>query len=91
MNEDFITIVRDSDAVEKIAQAIKDKQDSVKSGGADNALVSDTTKKVATGTFNAGTENVQQVMLDFMDELQSSILQIKLNLSREYEKRKIEH
>ena len=31
-----------------------------------------------------------QVVLDFMDELQTSILQVRLNLSREYEKRKIE-
>lgn len=31
-----------------------------------------------------------QVVLDFVDELQTAILQVRLNLSREYEKRKLE-
>jgi hypothetical protein len=31
------------------------------------------------------------VILDFTDELQTAILQVKLNLSREYERRKLEH
>ena len=54
-------------------------------------MASDTTKKVATNTFDASNYDINQVALDFMDELQTSILQVRLNLNKEYERRKLEH
>ena len=56
----------------------------------DSALVSQTTKQVVLKTLTPDNCNIMQVVLDFMDELQTSILQVRLNLSREYERRKLE-
>lgn len=48
LNEDFLKIIQDTKAVEKIAEVIKSKQDSIKPDEVDTALVSETTKKVIT-------------------------------------------
>ena len=56
----------------------------------DSALVSQTTKQVVLKTLTPDNCDIMQVVLDFMDELQTAILQVRLNLSREYERRKIE-
>ena len=52
--------------------------------------MSQTTKQVVLKTLTPDNCNIMQVVLDFMDELQTAILQVRLNLSREYERRKIE-
>ena len=91
LNKDFLKIVENSQATAKLVEAIKEKQASVSSGNVNNALASNTTKKVATNTFDASNYDINQVALDFMAELQQAILQVKLNLSREYERRKLEH
>lgn len=54
-------------------------------------MVSETTKKVVTKTLDPETCDPMQVVLDFIDELQTSILQVRLNLSREYERRRLEY
>ena len=53
-------------------------------------MVSETTKQVVKDTFNPNDYDPTSVVLDFTDELQTSILQVKLNLTREYERQKLE-
>ena len=54
-------------------------------------MASTTTKQVATNTFNPNDCDIVSVVLDFVDEIQTAILQVKLNLTREYERRKLEY
>jgi hypothetical protein len=54
-------------------------------------MASDTTKQVATNTFDSSNCDIMQVVVDFIDELQNAILQVKLDLTREYEKKKLEY
>jgi threonine synthase len=89
LDENFLKIVQDTDVVNKIAEVMKQRQDNVDPASADTALVSETTKKVVTKTLEPDNIDLMQVVLDFMDELQTSILQVKLSLSREYDKQKI--
>ena len=91
LDEDFLEIVQDTDAVDKLIELIKSKQEGIKPEKVDEAMVSETTKKVVTKTLDPETCDPMQVVLDFIDELQTSILQVKLNLSREYERRKLEY
>ena len=91
LNDDFLEIVQDTDAVDKLIEVIKSKQEGIEPDKVDEALVSETTKKVVTKTLDPETCDPMQVVLDFIDELQTSILQVKLNLSREYERRRLEY
>jgi hypothetical protein len=91
LDEDFLQIVQDTDAVEKLIELIKSKQEGIEPEKVDEAMVSETTKKVITKTLDPETCDPMQVVLDFIDELQTSILQVKLNLSREYERRRLEY
>ena len=91
LDEDFLEIVQDTDAVNKLVEVIKSKQEGIEPDKVDDAMVSETTKKVVTKTLNPETCDPMQVVLDFLDELQTSILQVKLNLSREYERRRLEY
>ena len=91
LNDDFLEIVQDTDAVDKLIEVIKSKQKGIEPDKVDEALVSETTKKVVTKTLDPETCDPMQVVLDFIDELQTSILQVKLNLSREYERRRLEY
>ena len=50
------------------------------------AMVSETTKKVVTHSLEPSNCDINSVVLDFMDELQNAVLRVKLNLSREYER-----
>ena len=47
LSDDFLKIIQDTKAVEKIAEVIKGKQDSITPEEADKAMVSEKTKKVA--------------------------------------------
>ena len=91
LNEDFLEIVQDSQAVDKLIEVIKSKQEGIEPENVSEAMVSETTKKVVTKTLDPDTCDPMQVVLDFIDELQTSILQVKLNLSREYERRRLEY
>ena len=91
LSDDFLEIVQDTDAVDKLIEVIKSKQEGIEPDKVDEALVSETTKKVVTKTLDPETCDPMQVIIDFVDELQTSILQVKLNLSREYERRKMEY
>lgn len=91
LNDDFLEIVQDTKAVDKLIEVIKSKQEGIEPEKVDEALVSETTKKVITKTLDPDTCDPMQVVLDFIDELQTSILQVRLNLSREYERRKLEY
>lgn len=91
LDEDFLEIVQDTDAVDKLVEVIKSKQEGIEPDKVEDAMVSETTKKVVTKTLNPETCDPMQVVLDFLDELQTSILQVKLNLSREYERRRLEY
>ena len=91
LDEDFLEIVQDTDAVNKLVEVIKSKQKGIEPDKVDDVMVSETTKKVVTKTLNPETCDPMQVVLDFLDELQTSILQVKLNLSREYERRRLEY
>lgn len=49
-------------------------------------MVSNTTKKVVTKTLDPIDYDPFEVAMDFSDELQNAILQVRLNLTREYER-----
>lgn len=74
LDEDFLEIVQDTDAVNKLVEVIKSKQEGIEPDKVDSAMVSETTKKVVTKTLNPETCDPMQVVLDFLDELQTSIL-----------------
>ena len=91
LDEDFLDLVQDSSAVDKLIEVIKSKQEGIEPEKVEEAMVSETTKKVVTKTLSPETCDPMQVVLDFIDELQTSILQVRLNLSREYERRRLEY
>ena len=51
LNDDFLTLIQDGEAVKKIAQVIQEKQGAVDPNNPDAANVSDTTKKVVLNTL----------------------------------------
>ena len=89
LNNSFLDIVKDSDCVDKLVQAIKKKQEQV-GKNPESTPASTTTKKVATGNLDFSDVDIHSVVLDFVDELQTTILQVKLNLNREYEYKKLQ-
>ena len=91
LDEDFLQVVQDTEAVDKLIEVIKSKQEGIEPEKVEEAMVSETTKKVVTKTLDPETCDPMQVVLDFIDELQTSILQVRLNLSREYERRRLEY
>ena len=76
--------------MDKIVEVMKNKQESISPETVDKALVSETPKKVVTKTLDPNDYDPMSVVLDFTDELQTAILQVKLNLTREYERRMLE-
>ena len=72
--------------MDKIVDLIKENQKNAAQG---SPMVSQTTKNVVLNKLNPQDCNPQEVILDFMDELQSDILKVKINLSREYERQKM--
>lgn len=90
LDEKFLNIVKDSKTVDKISEVIKANQANLTPENVDSAMVSQTTKQVVLKTLTPDNCDIMQVVLDFMDELQTAILQVRLNLSREYERRKLE-
>ena len=89
LGEDFLNIVKDSKAADKIAELMKSKRESLNPQTVDDAMVSETTKKVVKQTLDPNNLDPTSVVLDFMDELQTAILQVKLNLTREHERRQL--
>lgn len=89
LNDDFLKIIQDTDATDKIVELLKQKQESIAAADVDKAMVSETTKKVITKTLDPNDLDPMSVILDFVDELQTAILQVKLNLTREYERQKL--
>jgi len=89
LGEDFLNIVKDSKAADKIAELMKSKRESLTPQTVDDAMVSETTKKVVKQTLDPNNLDPTSVVLDFMDELQTAILQVKLNLTREHERRQL--
>ena len=89
LNEDFLQIIQDTAATDKIVELLEQKQGNLTPETVDEALVSETTKKIITKTLDPNDCNLMDVALDFIDELQTAILQVKLNLSREYERQKL--
>lgn len=89
LSDDFLKIVQDTDAVDKIADLMKQKQQALTPEKAETAPVSDTTKKVVTKTLDPSNCDIMSVVVDFVDELQTAILQVKLNLTREWERQKL--
>ena len=89
LNDDFLKIIQDTDATDKIVELLKQKQESIAPDDVDKAMVSETTKKVITKTLDPNDLDPMSVILDFVDELQTAILQVKLNLTREYERQKL--
>lgn len=83
MNEDFLKIIEDSDVVNKIVEVIKEKQNYIAEDNTDTTLASKTTKQVVTDTLDAKNLDIMSVVLDFMNELQNAILQVKMKLARE--------
>ena len=88
LDEDFIKIIQNSDAVDKIAEAIKRNQEGA-TAKSDNPLVSNTTKKVVKNTLEPSDLDPASMVLDFTNELQTAILQVKMDLSREWDRQKI--
>lgn len=74
LSDDFLKIVQDTDAVDKIAEVIKEKQESIEPEKVESAMVSETTKKVITKTLDPENYDPMSVILDFTDELQNAIL-----------------
>ena len=91
LGDDFLDIIQDSDATDKIAEILKKNQDSVDVNEPNKSLVSETTKQVATKTLDPNDCDILQVVLDFTNEIQTAILQVRMNLSRDYEHRKLEY
>lgn len=97
MDENFLNIIQDTKSVDKIAEQIRQNQGKVETSianqTANNQVVnaSETTRKVVTKTLDPNDCDPIQVVMDFNDELQSSILQVRLNLTREYERQKLEY
>ena len=89
LGEDFVKIFQNGEAVDKIVDVLKEKQSSISPEQVETALVSDTTKKVITKTLDPNDCDPLSIVLDFTDEIQQAVLQVKLNLTREYEQRKI--
>lgn len=89
LSENFLKIVQNTDAVDKISEVIKKKQQSYTPETVVSAPVSETTKKVVTKTLDPNNCDIMSVVVDFVDELQTAILQVKLNLTRDYERMKI--
>ena len=89
INQDFLNIVKDSDCVDKLVTALKKKQEQV-GKNPEKTPASATTKKVATGDLDFSDVDINSVVLDFVDELQTAILQVRLNLNREYEWKKLQ-
>ena len=83
LNEDFLKIIEDSDVVNKIVEVIKEKQNSIAEDNTDTTLASKTTKQVVTDTLDTKNLDIMSVVLDFMNELQNAILQVKMKLARE--------
>lgn len=97
LDENFLNIIQDTKSVDKIAEQIRQNQGKVETSianqTANNQVVnaSETTRKVVTKTLDPNDCDPIQVVMDFNDELQSSILQVRLNLTREYERQKLEY
>ena len=70
LGEDFVKIFQNSEAVDKIVDVLKEKQSSIDPSQVDNALVSNTTKKVITKTLDPNDCDPLSVVLDFTDEIQ---------------------
>lgn len=74
LNKDFINIIQNSDAVDKIVDIIKTKQGSITLENAGDVLASETMKQVALNQLKSDEVDISSVVLDFVDELQTSIL-----------------
>ena len=69
LSDDFLKIVQDTDAVDKIVEVMKDKQENISPEEVETAMVSETTKKVITKTLDPEDYDPMSVVLDFTDEL----------------------
>lgn len=91
LDDKFLDIVQNSDFTTKVAELMKEKMDGVPLDNAESAPVSETTKKVVTQTLDPYDYDQFQVITDFTDELYTDILQVKQDLTKQYERQRLEY
>lgn len=90
LNDDFLKIIQNSKATDKIVELIKNKQDQVRSSdeAKNSPNVSQTTKNVVQNELTPVEFDPLQVITDFVNELQTYVLQIKRDVARQIDRRR---
>ena len=89
LNDDFLKIIQNSKATDKIVELIKSKQDEVRSSdeAKNSPNVTQTTKNVVQNELTPVEFDPLQVITDFVNELQTYVLQIKRDVARQIDRR----
>ena len=90
LNDDFLKIIQSSKATDKIVELIKSKQDEVRSSdeAKNSPNVTQTTKNVVQNELTPVEFDPLQVITDFVNELQTYVLQIKMDVARQIDRRR---
>ena len=90
LNDDFLKIIQSSKATDKIVELIKSKQDEVRSSdeAKNSPNVTQTTKNVVQNELTPVEFDPLQVITDFVNELQTYVLQIKRDVARQIDRRR---
>ena len=90
LNDDFLKIIQSSKATDKIVELIKSKQDEVRSSdeAKNSPNVTQTTKNVVQNELTPVEFDPLQVITDFINELQTYVLQIKRDVARQIDRRR---
>ena len=89
LSDDFLKIIQNSKATDKIVELIKNKQDEVRSSdeAKNSPNITQTTKNVVQNELTHVEFDPLQVITDFVNELQTYVLQIKRDVARQIDKR----
>ena len=89
LSDDFLKIIQNSKATDKIVELIKNKQDEVRSSdeAKNSPNITQTTKNVVQNELTPVEFDPLQVITDFVNELQTYVLQIKRDIARQIDKR----
>ena len=89
LSDDFLKIIQNSKATDKIVELIKNKQDEVRSSdeAKNSPNITQTTKNVVQNELTPVEFDPLQVITDFVNELQTYVLQIKRDVARQIDKR----
>lgn len=89
LSDDFLKIIQNSKATDKIVELIKNKQDEVRSSdeAKNSPNITQTTKNVVQNELTPVEFDPLQVITDFVNELQTYVLQIKRDIARQIDRR----